>query len=219
MQIAYVVVPDVHGQPEFLEWVEESFPGRSLILLGDLIHRGPDSRRCLRKALAWSDEGRAVLLWGNHECWVEEEGLSLKGSAREDWFRQQEPEMLEQYRVAGEGMAQLIHDFERFSAVARPYVVEGDMLCSHAARPSFGAVLDEILDLSHLHNRPVTGQHPLPIDSFPALTYSVHGHTTLPAPVVDLDGEGVVFLDLGSSRTGRFCVWDAEYKRVVLYED
>ncbi|WP_170928726.1 metallophosphoesterase [Deinococcus hopiensis] len=214
-----VVIPDLHGCPQFLEWVQERFPGRHLILLGDLIHRGPDSRRTLRLALRLAEEGRARLLWGNHEHWVWQETARLSPSGREKWFRREGHELFAAYGGNGRAVGDVMHDLGRFARLARPYHVEGKMLCAHAARPSLGRTPDELLDRGYLWDRPKTGLHPLPTHVFPELRYSVHGHTPQPRPLVDLEGQGVVYLDLGSARTGRFCVWDAQLQRVVLYRE
>ncbi|MBZ9714220.1 metallophosphoesterase [Deinococcus multiflagellatus] len=213
-----VVLPDVHGCPQFLDWAEALFPGRHFILLGDLIHRGPDSRACLKRALAWATAGRAVLLWGNHEDWVWKEGAALSGAARDAWFEREEAALLQQYEAHGEGLPELVADIERFAQLARPYYVEEDMLCAHAARPSLGRSADELLDRGYLLDTPALGLHPLPTAFFPALRYSVHGHAPQKAPVVDL-ANGVVYLDLGTVRTGQFCAWDAETQQVYLYPD
>lgn len=214
-----VVIPDLHGCSHALEWVTATFRDRSLVFLGDLVHRGPDSRRCMKTALALAESGRAILLWGNHEAWIRDEGLGLDAEARAAWFRANEAELLREYRAADEDVHALIRDFERFADVARPYLVEADMLCAHAARPSFGRDADDLLDVGYLWDRPELGLHPLPTHLFPGLRYSVHGHAPVNDPIVDLGGEGVVYLDLGTWRTGRFCVWDAESKQVVSLGD
>ncbi|WP_293912007.1 metallophosphoesterase [Deinococcus sp.] len=213
-----IVVPDLHGCPHFLEWIGRAFPERSYIVLGDLIHRGPDSRTCLQGVLALAEAGRAVLLEGNHEFWVRDEGLSLEAKARELWFRQHEAKVAAQYRAAGENLNHFIGDMERFAALALPYHTEGQMLCAHAARPSFGTS-PAPLDNGHLWDDPELGVHPLPTNLFPDLTYSVHGHSIHPFPLVDLAGTGTVYLDLGGYRTGQFCVWDAERRAVVFYPE
>lgn len=206
-----VVVPDLHGCPQFLEWVLERFPGRPLILLGDLIHRGPDSRATLRLALRLAEEGRATLLWGNHEHWAWQSAAWRSPFGREKWFRGEGHELFAAYGGKRHAVRETMHD------LARPYHVEGEMLCAHAARPRPGRTPGDVLGHGHIWDRPKKGLHPLPTHFFPALKYSVHGHTPQPRPVEDLDGQGVVYLDLGSARTGRFCVWDAQARRAVLY--
>jgi serine/threonine protein phosphatase 1 len=85
---AVMVVGDVHGQADALERLLTHFgkittPGlkRHLVFLGDLIDRGPDSRRCLDLALNRSaDLARAddvTLLPGNHELMLRDAFLSV----------------------------------------------------------------------------------------------------------------------------------------------
>ncbi len=212
--MASVVVPDLHGCPHFLEWVQRRFPERHLIVLGDLINRGPDSRRVLQLALYLAAEGRATLLWGNHEDWVYGQSSRLKPAAQERWFRHHAHDLFKSYHSDARALSA---DLRQFASLAEPYVVEGAMLCAHAARPSLGTGPDDLLDMGYMWDRPASGLHPLPMHFFPDLRYSVHGHTPVKRPVVDLDGEGVVYIDLGTVRTGRFCVWDAETEAVVMY--
>ena len=209
-----VVVPDLHGCPHFLDWVRLKYPGRHLILLGDLINRGPDARRVMRTALGLAREGRATLLWGNHEDWAWIATAKLKLPAQERWFRSKGLELYESY--VGDVKA-CMTDLTQFALLARPYVVEGDMLCAHAARPNLGRDPQDVLDRGYLRDRPSMGLHALPTHFYPELRYSVHGHTVVPRPIVDLNGEGVVYLDLGSAKTGKFCVWDSGRREVVMY--
>lgn len=209
-----VVVPDLHGCPQFLEWVLWRFPERSLILLGDVINRGPDSRRTMGLVLELARERRATLLWGNHEDWMWDAAAKLSGPAQERWLRGKAGDLLHAYR---DDAKTLMRDLTAFALFAQPYVVEGPMLCAHASRPSLGYSARDLLDKGYLRDRPQLGLHPLPTHLFPDLRYSVHGHTVFREPVVDLHGEGVVYLDLGSAKTGKFCVWDAEQEVVVKF--
>lgn len=60
------VIADVHGQAE---WLAQAMGSTELpvILLGDLIDRGPDSPGALRLALDAIEAGRATLLRSNHD--------------------------------------------------------------------------------------------------------------------------------------------------------
>lgn len=209
-----IVVPDLHGCPQFLDWVLLRYPDRHFILLGDLIHRGPDSRRVMQTALQLARLGQATLLWGNHEDWVWSSTAKLKFPAQQRWFQGKGHELLKAY---GGDVKACMSDLTAFALFARYYVVEGEMLCAHAARPSLGRGEDDLLDKGCLRDRPEMGLHPLPTGFFSELRYSVHGHTVFRQPVVDLNGEGVVYLDLGSAKTGKFCVWDSAIRKVTLY--
>jgi hypothetical protein len=65
------VIGDVHGELEALEAllgeIERHTPARSLVFVGDLVDRGPDSPGVLRRVRALIDAGRAQLVLGNHE--------------------------------------------------------------------------------------------------------------------------------------------------------
>jgi diadenosine tetraphosphatase ApaH/serine/threonine PP2A family protein phosphatase len=61
-----IVIGDIHGcHAEFAELLAQLAPTRDdrLVLLGDLVNRGPDSRRVIELARAH----RAIALLGNHE--------------------------------------------------------------------------------------------------------------------------------------------------------
>jgi len=69
-------IGDVHGRLDLLtRMLQEiyrddanSAPARTyLILLGDIIDRGPDSRRVIELLMALADDRRTVFLMGNHE--------------------------------------------------------------------------------------------------------------------------------------------------------
>jgi len=212
-----IVVPDLHGCFHFLESTLEQFSDRHLIFLGDFIHRGPESRQTLQAVLELAESGRATVLWGNHEHWAYTELKDLPLADAREWCEEEGQALFKSY--AG-NFEELLEDMcVRLPRVARSYCVEGPMLCAHAARPSFGSSADQIFDEGYLWDRPEMGLHPLPLEFFPELRYSVHGHTVQGAPWVDLERDGVVYLDLGGWRTGEFCVWDAELEQIILYQD
>jgi diadenosine tetraphosphatase ApaH/serine/threonine PP2A family protein phosphatase len=64
-----VFVGDVHGCPEELEALLEACgwrPGEQLVLLGDLVAKGPDSAGVVRRAREW----KALAVLGNHDAHV-----------------------------------------------------------------------------------------------------------------------------------------------------
>lgn len=70
-------VSDVHGHLDALKRALEIIdldgdPGASLVLLGDYVDRGPDSRGVLElvRALQQRHGERVVALLGNHDCWL-----------------------------------------------------------------------------------------------------------------------------------------------------
>jgi hypothetical protein len=58
-------IADVHGHPERLACAAAG--AETLVLLGDLVDRGPDSPGALRLALSLVESGRARLLRSNHD--------------------------------------------------------------------------------------------------------------------------------------------------------
>lgn len=211
---ASIIIPDLHGSPQFLEWVLRQYPERHFIFLGDLINRGPDSRRVLRTALDLAAERRATLLWGNHEdrAWSGTAGKKLPQQVL--YLQKHNAELLRSY--GGDAQA-VMKDLTRFVLVARPYAVEGQALYAHASRPRFGLNERDLHGKGHLTDRPQRDLQPLPVQFFPGLMYSVHGHTVQKKPLIDLKEKGVVYLDLGSSKTGHFAIWDAETQEAHEY--
>src|SRR6201990_2586160 len=59
------VIADVHGHPDML--ARAAGDAQELVLLGDLVDRGPDSPGALRLALDWIESGRARMVRSNHD--------------------------------------------------------------------------------------------------------------------------------------------------------
>ena len=59
------VIADVHGHSERME--AAAGDASTLLLLGDLVDRGPDNAGVLRLALEWLESGRAFLVRSNHD--------------------------------------------------------------------------------------------------------------------------------------------------------
>lgn len=208
---ASIVIPDLHGSAHLLEWVLSRFPQRRFIFLGDLINRGADSKKVLRTALELSAERRAILLWGNHEDRVWRSVIKKSISHQGDHLIKAYPDFIKSYRG---DTKDALRDLRRFAIVAKPYITEDEALYAHAARPALGYTPSHLLDKRHMIDRPHRGLLPLPTRFYPQLTYSVHGHTIHTKAVYN-EEESALYIDLGGYRTGRFCVWDAEYQEVI----
>jgi protein phosphatase len=72
----YDVIGDVHGCLDALKRLTAAMgydaggehpEGRSLVFVGDLINRGPDSAGVLRLVLGWWRQNRALTVMGNHD--------------------------------------------------------------------------------------------------------------------------------------------------------
>ena len=74
-ETVYYAIGDVHGECEKLERLlgfiredaREWAPAYRIVLLGDLIDRGPDSRGVVALAMRLAASGEAIVLKGNHE--------------------------------------------------------------------------------------------------------------------------------------------------------
>lgn len=70
-------IGDVHGRLDLLDYLVDRIDAddatrpaadTQIVLLGDLIDRGPDSAGVVMRAMALADEGRLTVLKGNHEA-------------------------------------------------------------------------------------------------------------------------------------------------------
>lgn len=59
-------IGDVHGWADRLARLADQAEGQ-MILVGDLIDRGPHTAKVLRQVQAWCEQGRASVILGNHE--------------------------------------------------------------------------------------------------------------------------------------------------------
>lgn len=72
----YYVIGDIHGRLDLfdamIDAIEADDAGccpadTTVVMLGDLIDRGPDSAGVIRRARAWCEQRRVCILMGNHE--------------------------------------------------------------------------------------------------------------------------------------------------------
>lgn len=84
-----LVISDIHGELEMFEQLLEKVNYHSetdqLILLGDYVDRGPDSRGVLNKVMELKEKG-AIVLRGNHDEMMVE-AYDNKEKAWERWIR------------------------------------------------------------------------------------------------------------------------------------
>ncbi|RYX83193.1 serine/threonine protein phosphatase [bacterium] len=73
-------IGDIHGCLTALDVLLESLqlrPQDQLVLLGDYIDRGPDSRGVIERLLELEREGEHIFLRGNHESWMMSGGINF----------------------------------------------------------------------------------------------------------------------------------------------
>jgi len=63
----YVVIPDLHGDIDALEYYLRDYPHHQYIFLGDLVDRGKSSRRTFYRVLGLLHAGRAHIVKSNHD--------------------------------------------------------------------------------------------------------------------------------------------------------
>lgn len=220
-----IVVPDIHGAYLLLHDVLTRFPDRQFVFLGDLIDRGPDSHMVLRRVKELVHQKRALLCLGNHEDMAIQALLYHKPGMQSFWEQVGGAATTTAYGGVTE---QLTNDLNWVRMHARRVIVhEGVMYC-HAMRPALLDVTSSRIRQNYAAKHPTlaldtqaeeviwgipgkTPLHPLP----EGIKYSVHGHTILDEPLIDLEHDKTVFLDLGGFSTLRFCVWDAETEQAV----
>lgn len=222
-EVVYAV-PDLHGRLDLLEAAVRFAQGEGahLVVLGDVIDRGPASLRCVRRLLELEAAGRVTLLWGNHEqmahsalAWYEayqDSGdLGEYQAALEhfQWWLGNGGDAL--WREEGPfGVDRLPPELVEYLSRLRPQVFVGArgvfaqrpdepcVLAVHAAPPKAHPDYPDP-ETAALWLRPQDGPFALP----PFVTWSVHGHTPLPQP---LRIGSQVYTDLGAVRSGRLCL-------------
>jgi len=219
-----VVIPDLHGHSEFLEQVLLAYPGRRFVLLGDYVDRGPDSPGVVRRVRELVEAGDAVALVGNHDLMMMQALLDRNEEIREVWLANGGHDTVRQYHAQHDtpqaARRAMLLDAEWMRAHLQSWVVEGDVLLAHAARPD----LARPERLGYVWDRPGGDVHPLPA----GCTVSVHGHTPTqilldddaPEPVVMDHGPlGVAwYIDVGVFFSGSLCVLDLEDMQPVLFQ-
>ena len=238
-------IGDVHGFANHLRALISNFERESagaevkkLILLGDLIDRGPDSVGAIDVALdrANREFTSELCLMGNHEQMLK---LALRGADKADiqlWIDNGGNSLTDQFnlewRLLYLNAAQFLDSLRNslkprridFLECLRPYESEGNLLFVHAGinpRLSLSEHLSQPWDLlSDYHWAWI--REPFLSSSVPfAGTKVVHGHTFVRSrkPEIEasqlfephLENEGKINLDAGSFLSG--CVAGAEFER------
>ncbi|MGV3511286.1 MAG: metallophosphoesterase family protein [Novosphingobium sp.] len=207
-------IGDIHGRidlfEQLLERIEEDDAARGpaetqLILLGDLVDRGPDSRGVVERAMQLMASGRVRVLAGNHE-------EMLLGSLEDTetlrhFLRHGGRETLFSYGLTGpeysrgkleeiqeRALALIPHDHVAFMQSMENQIIVGDYLFVHAGiRP--GVPLDQqtIADLRWIRREFL--DHAEPHGHL-----VVHGHTITDEPVLRPNRIGI---DTGAFASGK----------------
>jgi serine/threonine protein phosphatase 1 len=224
----YYVIGDIHGRLDLYEQLIEAIeqddasgaPADSrVILLGDLVDRGPDSAGVLARTRAWQQQRRVRVLAGNHEemflgSFHKPEALRhfLKHGGRETLLsfgftakHMQKLELEEIYAMLPSVVPQSERDY---IASFEDIIIAGDYAFVHAgidpARP-----IDEQKrsDLRWIRDRFLNHDGPLP-------KVVVHGHTIFDR-VMDCGNR--IGIDTGAFRSGVLTalVLEADQRRAI----
>ncbi|MGQ0634727.1 MAG: metallophosphoesterase family protein [Planctomycetaceae bacterium] len=85
-----LAIGDIHGCDTALETLLRALaptPADTLVVLGDIVDRGPDSRRAIELLLEYRERCRLVLILGNHEEMMLEALVVAVDTWTDDWLR------------------------------------------------------------------------------------------------------------------------------------
>ena len=210
----YYAIGDIHGRLDLFEALIEavesddraSAPARTIIvLLGDLVDRGPDSAGVVERAMRWAAERQVFLLAGNHEEMFlesfENTGVLrhfLRHGGRQTVLSYGIPRAtydatsLEELQVLMRDTVPLSH--REFLASARDHLEAGDYLFVHA-----GIAPEVPLEEQQRHHLRWI-REPFLDYTAPHAHMVVHGHTITDAIDVRRNRVGI---DTGAYRSGR----------------
>jgi serine/threonine protein phosphatase 1 len=210
----YYAVGDIHGRCDLFEALADAIddddrragPARTtVVLLGDLVDRGPDSAGVIARARRWGDERKVDLLIGNHEEMFldsfEDTGILrhfLRHGGRQTVLSYGIPQQaydeatLEELQQL---MAARVPQGDRdYLSAGRDYLVVGDYLFVHA-----GIAPDVALDQQSSHHMRWI-REPFLDHADPHEHFVVHGHTITDG----IDGRANrMGIDTGAYRSGR----------------
>ena len=208
----WYVIGDIHGRRDLLEALQEAIEAddtgdaeTTVVFLGDLVDRGPDSKGVVKLARKWGESRKVRYLAGNHEemflqSFEDKEVLRhfLKHGGREtlwsygiDKKTYAKMKMGELQDAMHEAVPVKHRDFlEGFEDL----IIAGDYVLVHAGiNPKFALEEQKQSDLRWIRNRFLSHEEP-----FSHIV--VHGHTIFE----DVEHrEHRIGIDTGAFRTGR----------------
>lgn len=210
----WYLIGDIHGRADLLGALEAAIDAddnatgdadSTVVLLGDLVDRGPDSAGVIARARDWQRRRKVRVLAGNHEemfldSFHDAETLRhfLRHGGRETVLSygldRNRYNALELEELQTE-MATLVPEADRaFMAAAEDYIEAGDYLFVHAGiDPSVPLAEQKRSDMLWIRNRFLNHGEPFS-------HVVVHGHTVFE----DVDDTGHrIGIDTGAYRTGR----------------
>ena len=224
----YYIVGDIHGRMDLfaamIGEIEADDASRSpadttVVLLGDLVDRGPDSAAVLARAREWTQTRKVRILAGNHEEMFLDSFEDI--DVLRHFFKHGGRETVMSYGLSAEAFSEmsLEEHFERlpqlvsqqdrdFMASFEEMIIAGDYVFVHAGiDPSIPLDQQNRLDLMWIREKFLNHEGPLP-------KVVIHGHTIF-NEVVDCGNR--IGIDTGAFRTGVLTalVLEAEERRLI----
>lgn len=194
-----LIVSDLHGRFHLLEKLLADYPDRELILIGDFIDRGEQSKEVMQKVIELHKTSRATLLIGNHELLAKDACVGNPGGL-ECWVSNGGNTTIQSYAAhTPEGREEFEAGLNYILLNGLEWHTEGDVLIAHAGRPSRQVLGKTGYDQDHFWIRPNDKQHPLPLD----IRFSVHGHTRMSQPTY-VNENAAWYIDLDAGNGDRF---------------
>ena len=224
----WYVIGDIHGRLDLLEALRDAIESddaqgpaarTTIVFLGDLVDRGPDSAGVIRLARSWGKERAVRYIAGNHEEMFLEsfddkevlrhflrhggkETVLSYGLKRKDYNRMQLGEVQK-------AMAKLVPQKHRdFLAGFEEMILVGDYALVHAGvNPKRAIEEQKRKDLLWIRDRFLAHEEPLS-------HVIVHGHTIFEEVA---DNGNRVGIDTGAFRTGRLTalVLEGDTRRTI----
>jgi serine/threonine protein phosphatase 1 len=207
-------VGDIHGCSTALKALIEAIdpqPEDTIVVLGDVIDWGPDSRDCVRQVIDLWHRCRLVLIRGNHE-----EMLFAALESRSElryWLKFGGEETLKSYGCRG-GDKLIDPDHVRFFKVnARDYYETGEFIFVHAS-------YDPDKPMTHQTNSTLQWEHVQPDKMRPHISRKtvIAGHTPqMSGEILDLGF--LKLIDTNACHGGWLTAWEAVSGTVIQADE
>ena len=220
------IIGDIHGCSlalgALLEKLRSDPAADSLIFLGDLFDRGPDSWGVWQavRVLAGQYGERLTLLRGNHEDYLLSKHLSIR--ERMTWDRVGRGATVRSFREHGQKMEDAVPWLQEH---CRLYTRLGEIQCVHAGLLVDPLEANDTFTLVHDHMAAFMNRYAGPL--------TVTGHIALPEPTwfpgsgeptehlprgtwLDLPDRGIICIDTGCGKGGELTAMTVEGGRFLL---
>lgn len=221
-----IVIPDIHGEMGKLDQVLSKYHDRNFLFLGDLIDRGPESRSVIKAVRDLHQQGRAIVLGGNHEYMAITSIYDAKSKLFPVWWTNGGEEFTESYDGY---QSDLKEDIDWLNDNCQQYhlmkIQDKLVLFSHASKINwnkFPKNYDSFLEGAYHYDNHLWSS----LDDNPQTwecqsDYSVHGHMpqlNSQKPCFNKKHQAIL-LDFGCGVGGKLAIWDTKTNEFILEQD